>query len=95
MARNDVRLVLRLPLELHEKLVGLADQEERSLNGEIVYLLRNLIVSGEADPHSREFREAVRVIRAALAPLRQGLVDGDVNDAVDLVVQEEMRLAGG
>lgn len=33
-------MLLRLPADLHAALVALARQEERSLHGQIVYLLR-------------------------------------------------------
>lgn len=36
----DVKLQLRLPPELHAALVEMAKQEQRSLNAQIVYLLR-------------------------------------------------------
>lgn len=37
--RENVRITLRLPKELHEKLQKLAIEDERSLNGEIIVLL--------------------------------------------------------
>lgn len=38
-----VRLLLRLPPDLHAALVALAAREQRSLHGQIVYLLRKAI----------------------------------------------------
>ena len=35
-----VSINVRIPPELHESLVALAKEEERSLNSQIVYLLR-------------------------------------------------------
>ena len=37
---GDVRIGLRLPADLHARIVELARQEQRSLNGQLVYLLR-------------------------------------------------------
>lgn len=36
----EVKLQLRLPPELHAALVEMAVKEQRSLNGQIVYLLK-------------------------------------------------------
>jgi hypothetical protein len=41
------RLDLRLPDDLHERLVKLAEREERSLHGQIVYLLRRGVEQAE------------------------------------------------
>ncbi len=41
-ADEFVKLQLRLPKVLHERLQRIATEEERSLNGQIVYFLRNL-----------------------------------------------------
>jgi hypothetical protein len=43
VAENIVKLVLRLPADLHAVLVEMAKQEQRSLNGQIVYLLQQAI----------------------------------------------------
>ena len=37
---DEVRIGLRLPADLHVRIVELARQEQRSLNGQLVYLLR-------------------------------------------------------
>ncbi len=42
MAGPYVRLLLRLPPDLHAKLVTWAEHEDRSLNGQIVHLLRQV-----------------------------------------------------
>ena len=42
-----VRFVLRLPPELHRKLKELAERENRSLHGQILYILRRA-VEGES-----------------------------------------------
>jgi len=39
-AEEFVKLQLRLPRALHERLQQIADEQERSLNGQLVYLLR-------------------------------------------------------
>lgn len=36
---GEVKLVLRLPAELHERIKHLAEQDRRSLNGQILYIL--------------------------------------------------------
>ena len=38
--KREVRYSLRLPPELHEALVELARREDRSLNQQLVYMLR-------------------------------------------------------
>lgn len=40
---DDKKITIRIPSELHEKLVKLAEQDTRSLNGEIIALLRAAI----------------------------------------------------
>jgi hypothetical protein len=48
MAEMMVRLMLRLPADLHAALEAWAKEEERSLNGHIVYLLRRAVASRRA-----------------------------------------------
>lgn len=43
MAEAIARLILRLPADLHAALTDWAREEERSLNGHIVYLLRRAL----------------------------------------------------
>lgn len=43
MADEIKKLVLRLPAELHAELVKLADEDMRSLNAEIIVILREAI----------------------------------------------------
>jgi len=43
MAEAVARLILRLPTDLHEALTDWAREEERSLNAQIVYLLRRAL----------------------------------------------------
>ena len=40
------QLYLRLPDELHEQLVKLAERERRSLNAQIIYLLEHAVRQG-------------------------------------------------
>jgi hypothetical protein len=40
VAEAVIKLVLRLPPDLHAALVQRAREEQRSLNGQIIYLLR-------------------------------------------------------
>ena len=42
----DVKLSIRLPADMHATLTEQAKREERSLNGQIVYLLRQTITTG-------------------------------------------------
>lgn len=44
----DVKLTLRIPEDLHAKLVALADADQRSLNGEIAWLLARSTEQREA-----------------------------------------------
>lgn len=39
----DVKLTIRLPEELHRRLVEIASDEERSLNQQVVYFLRRMV----------------------------------------------------
>lgn len=41
----DVKLTVRLPEDLHQELVRVASEEERSLNQQIIYLLRRALRS--------------------------------------------------
>ena len=67
--RREARFMLRLPADLHETLAQLAQAEERSLNGEIVFLLRSLTQLAKADWGSDEFSRSVLMLRAALLPI--------------------------
>ena len=41
--RREVRYALRLPPDLHAALVEMARREERSLNQQIIYVLRQAV----------------------------------------------------
>lgn len=43
MAEAVARFILRVPADLHEALTAWAREEERSLNAQIVYLLRRAV----------------------------------------------------
>jgi hypothetical protein len=43
MAEKVIRLILRLPPDVHEPITAWAREEERSLNQHIVYLLRRAL----------------------------------------------------
>ena len=49
MSEDSRRLTLRLPPQLHEELSAQAEREQRSLNGQIVYLLGRAAVNGNGD----------------------------------------------
>lgn len=42
---NEKKITIRIPDDLHEALVALAKQDTRSLNGEIIALLRAVIAT--------------------------------------------------
>ena len=42
-----VRLLLRLPADLHAALTAMAEREQRSLHGQILYLLRKAVDAAE------------------------------------------------
>lgn len=44
---DEKKITIRIPPELHEQLVKAAEQDTRSLNGEIIALLRAAIASRE------------------------------------------------
>ena len=67
--KREARFMLRLPADLHETLAQLAQAEERSLNGEIVFLLRSLTQLAKADWGSDDFARNVLMLRAALLPI--------------------------
>ncbi len=48
MADTEKRLLLRLPAELHQEVTDLAEQDLRSLNAEILVLLREAIEARHA-----------------------------------------------
>ena len=51
---RTMRFSLRLPADLHAELEALAEQDTRSLNGEIVYLLRQAVTARKRDmPNDR------------------------------------------
>jgi hypothetical protein len=74
MARAPVvNLNLRLPPDLHEQIVALAAQDQRSLNSEIVRLLSKAVAREQVSPVSLEERQAaleaaVRAIEESLPP---------------------------
>lgn len=45
---DDIKLQVRIPPELHKQVQERARDEERSLNGQILYLLRLALAAGEA-----------------------------------------------
>ncbi|WP_143219647.1 toxin-antitoxin system HicB family antitoxin [Actinomadura sp. CNU-125] len=49
---DDKRITLRIPADVHVRLVEQAARDRRSLNAEIVYLLETAIggAGGDADP---------------------------------------------
>ena len=49
MTDTEKRLLLRLPGELHQEITDLAEQDVRSLNAEIIVLLREAISARRAD----------------------------------------------
>ncbi len=53
-----VRLVLRLPEEIHEGVKALAEMDRRSLNGEIVYILERYIAEARKDREELEGKAA-------------------------------------
>lgn len=59
----EVKLQLRLPPELHAALVEMAKEEERSLNAQIVYLLReDVALRPDPDAIVRFDRKAMRFV---------------------------------
>jgi len=49
MTDTEKRLLLRLPVELHQELTDLAEQDLRSLNAEILVLLREAIAARKTE----------------------------------------------
>ena len=49
MTDMEKRLLLRLPGDLHQEISDLAEQDVRSLNAEIIVLLREAINARRAD----------------------------------------------
>jgi plasmid stability protein len=58
-----VNFTLRIPEDLHDKLKALAATEDRSVNPELLYLVRRAVEEGER-------RSAQGGITASRAPLR-------------------------
>ncbi len=42
---ETVKLQLRLPVDVHRAVADLAEREDRSINGQIVYLLRQALAA--------------------------------------------------
>lgn len=49
---KDKHLGLRIDAETHEKLKSLSDYEGRSINGEVLYLIRQAIIKHEEEKGS-------------------------------------------
>lgn len=49
---DDKRITLRIPVDIHARLVEQASADRRSLNSEILYLLETALggAGGDADP---------------------------------------------
>lgn len=45
---SEARITLRLPKELHQRLMEEAKRQERSVNGQIVYLLKQALDQAKA-----------------------------------------------
>jgi hypothetical protein len=45
---DEKKVTIRIPDELHQELVKLSEQDTRSLNGEIIALLREVIARRKA-----------------------------------------------
>jgi predicted HicB family RNase H-like nuclease len=56
--QEDVKLQVRMPVEVHERMRQLAEQHERSLNGEIIWALRRYIQEQEGKGRARSERAA-------------------------------------
>ncbi|MDP9375119.1 MAG: Arc family DNA-binding protein [Chloroflexota bacterium] len=53
-----VRFALRLPREVYEAVQELAEEDRRSTNGEIVYILERYIAEARKDQQEPEGKEA-------------------------------------
>jgi hypothetical protein len=51
------QLYLRLPDELHEALVKLAEKERRSLNAQVIYLLEQAVQPSRPSKRAEEHEE--------------------------------------
>lgn len=49
---KEKKITIRIPPDLHESLIRLAEQDTRSLNGEIIALLREAIVNRKQEDSS-------------------------------------------
>jgi hypothetical protein len=68
-AADDVRLTLRVPTDLHALLAQSARADQRSLNGQIVFLLRQTLAAATARRAAREsLRSAPRLTFGPLKP---------------------------
>jgi hypothetical protein len=54
---GEIRILLRLPLELRDALAELARRETRSLNGQIVHMLREALPADLAEQSARPKRK--------------------------------------
>lgn len=44
---TEKKITIRIPADLHDKLIKLAEQDTRSLNGEIIALLKEAVTARE------------------------------------------------
>ncbi len=57
MKEKDKHLGLRLDDETHKKLKSLAEFEGRSINGEVIYLIKQAIIKFEKENGKLEYLE--------------------------------------
>ncbi len=55
--RPHVATMLRLPPELHARLVVLAEQEHRSITAEVTHLLEDAMIRAEREIRERQERQ--------------------------------------
>ncbi|MBI3971581.1 MAG: toxin-antitoxin system HicB family antitoxin [Chloroflexi bacterium] len=82
LSKDQAKLVIRMPQELHRALHAMAAEHERSLNGEIVYALKRYAAEAQDERLLRaaiarmDRGETLPLPRSALATLRQELDRG-------------------
>jgi predicted HicB family RNase H-like nuclease len=54
VAANDVKLMLRLPPELHQQLRRVAFEEDRSLNNLLVHIVRRWLAEQGREPEPKD-----------------------------------------
>lgn len=77
MAKQNefVRITLRMPTEMHDKLSAICEQTSRSLNGEILFRLGESLISSAFEARQAELHEQINELLNRLSAVERRLAD--------------------